>query len=66
MADEKAEKGAEPTYSRERLIAESDDLAGCEGHVMAGALHSQDERRSNFTVAEAKKAVSDFLKREVK
>lgn len=52
-----------PSYNRERLIAEADAIAGVPSHVMAGALHAHP--REFLTADQAKKAVEDFLGREV-
>lgn len=52
-----------PEYPIERLIAESQDFLGCPPHVAAGALHDADSK--TMTVADAKAAVKDWLKREI-
>lgn len=66
MADDgktTAAKEEAPTYHVDRLIAEADDRLGVPGHVAAGAFTSL--RKQNLTIAEAKKAVDDWLKRPV-
>lgn len=69
MPDEKEQKKVEepkveePTYHFDRLVADSHDFFGEPPHVLAGALHG--ERKKNFTLAEAKRAIADFKKRKV-
>lgn len=67
MADEStktaAAKEEAPTYHVDRLIAEADDRLGVPPHVAAGAFASI--RKQNLTVDEAKKTVTDWLKRPV-
>ena len=65
MADETAEKPSAgvkpdtPTYTVERLTDESHAFLGVPSHVAVGAL--QGTKKKNLTIAEAKKAVEDWL-----
>lgn len=64
MANDTASKADEPTaptYSVERLVAESEAFLNVPSFVAVGAFSS--ERKKNFTLDEAKKLVKDFLKK---
>lgn len=52
-----------PEYPVERLIAESQDFLDQPSHIAAGGLH--DVKEKTMTVAAAKAAVRDWLKREI-
>lgn len=67
MADETAEKPAErakpdapQTYTVERLTDESHAFLGVPSHVAVGALRGA--KKKNMTLAEAKKAIEEWLK----
>ena len=53
-----------PTFTVERLVAESADFLGHPAHVVAGALDSVG--RKELTLDEAKAAVTAWLKSPVK
>lgn len=55
---------SERTYTKARLMEESYDFTGHEAHLLAGALADRDDD-DEMTVAEAKAAVTEWLKREV-
>lgn len=61
----KRKPAAEPVqeYTRAELLAKAQAVFGQPRFVVAGAFHGSDEP---VTLAEAKKLVNDFLKKEVK
>lgn len=59
---ERTRKG-DKSFSRERLLTDSQDLVGHPPHVLAGALYGDD--REYLTLDEAEAAVNDYLSREV-
>lgn len=67
MPDDKTnepQKAAEaPTYTVERLLAESNDFLDVDRHVAAGAFATI--RKKHLTLEEAGKAIKDFQKRQV-
>lgn len=71
MADEQKESAKpaaveEPTYHRDRLIAESDAFFGQPFYVVEAALsHGRLGQKVNFTKDEVKKAIKDYQDHEV-
>lgn len=65
-AAEKSKKAEEPSFPRERLVAEAEVLLGePRRHIVAGAL--ADLKGSGpITLADAREAVTKYRKREVK
>lgn len=62
----KAEVKEEPRFPRERIVAEADVLLGeTRRHVVAGALADL-KGSSDITLADARKAIDSYRKREVK
>jgi hypothetical protein len=63
-AESKAEtqEDEEPTYHVDRLIRDSRGFFGHPPHVLAGALHGS---KKNFTLAEARERIDDFLDHKV-
>lgn len=56
--DASAKKSATPTYTVDRLVADSEGFLGVESHVAVGALHGHD---GPFTLDEAKKLVEKWM-----
>jgi hypothetical protein len=52
------------TYTKARLVEEAYDFMGLEPHLLSGALYEMDDD-DEMTVADAKAAVTEWLKREV-
>jgi len=62
----KAKADEEPKFPRERIIAEADVLLGeSRGHVVAGAI-SDVKGTGPITLADARKAIDSYRKRDLK
>jgi hypothetical protein len=53
------------TYSRDRLVAESEALLGVQAHTTAGALALADEDQQDFKLDEVEPLVQEWLERPV-
>lgn len=56
---EKTTRSGETAFARQWLIDNAQNVLGCDGHVVVGALHGDD--REYLTVKEAEKAIDSWL-----
>lgn len=56
---EKTTRGGDSQFARQWLIDNSQNMLGCDSHVVVGALHGDD--REYLTVKEATKAIEQWL-----
>jgi hypothetical protein len=54
---------AEPKYLLEELTAHSDALFGCRPEAVTGAVHGKS--KNEYTVAEMRQLINNFLNRKV-